>query len=542
MTDILPQLSIIIPTVNASDELDLALNSLKKNSTHPLEYLVLVDPDQKTGKLSEAILKVCKKHDLTPIINKKNLGPYGSWNKGAKLASSDYLVFATDDQYFAPDWDTQLIRVHKSKRLVAGRLVEPGIIPVYEANIKLDFGVLPSEFKESEFIAWCKAQKNSGFVQGGFFIPMLISRTDFIKLGDYPTVGTFGTSGAISNDYDYLTRARAMGYEFGTASGSFSYHFQGSSWKKKTLKPKIAAVVLTKNNESTLAQSLASLAWVQEIHLIDANSTDKTATIAKKYGVKFHTRAFDNFARQRNYGLSKVSSFDWVLMLDSDEEVDPDLATELLSTAKDIYLDGVMVKRKNYIWGKWIQHADWYPDERLVFFRPKSVEFVSGVHERANFIRGNGATIRSTYHILHHNYETVAEFITKNLLTYPAAYAHELRDRGVSFSVIAMFETSLAEFMRRYFLTRGYRDGMHGFLLSMLMGLQQLVSYIYLWELTGKSSDFTVTDLKSLITNLRRKLPEFAYWLQTVAIEQSRGARKILAKVVRKTNTLIHRL
>lgn len=542
MTNNLPKLSIIIPTVNASDELDLALKSLKKNSTHPLEYLVLVDPDQKTGKLSEAILKVCKKHDLTPIINKKNLGPYGSWNKGAKLASSDYLVFATDDQYFAPHWDTELFRAHKPKRLVAGRLVEPGIIPVYQTNIKLDFGVIPAEFKESDFVAWCETQKISGFVQGGFFIPMLISRADFTQLGDYPTVGTFGTRGAPSNDYAYLQRALSQGYEFGTASGSFSYHFQGSSWKKKTLKPKIAAVVLTKNNEATLASALASLAWVNEIHLIDAGSTDKTEAIAKKYGAKFHSRAFDNFAAQRNFGLSKVSSFDWVLMLDSDEEVESELSAELESAAKDIYLDGVMVKRKNYIWGKWIQYTDWYPDERLVFFRPKSVEFVSGVHERANFIRGNGATMSSTYHILHHNYETVAEFITKNLLTYPSAYAQELKNQGVSFSVFSMFETSLAEFMRRYFLTRGYKDGMHGFLLSILMGMQQLVSYIYLWELTGKESNFTVTDLKSLMTKLRHKLPELAYWLQTVAIEQSRGAKKILAKVVRKTNTLINHL
>lgn len=542
MTNTLPPLSIIIPTVNAPAELDLALTSLKKNSTHPLEYLVIVDPDQKTGKINQEIIKICKKHDLEPHQNAKNLGPYGNWNKGARLATSDYLVFATDDQYFAPHWDTELVQVHRPKRLVAGRLVEPGIIPVYATNIQHDFGVTPTEFKESDFLAWCQRQQAQGFVKGGFFIPLLISRADFAVLGDYLTVGTFGTRGAVSNDYDYLQKAIAKGYEFGTAEASFSYHFQGSSWKKKTLKPKIAAVVLTKNNEKTLAATLASLSWVSEILVLDAGSTDQTEKIAKKFKAQFKVRNFDNFANQRNYALNLVSDADWVFMLDSDEEVGPELATELKSDAQDIYLDGVLVKRKNYIWGKWIEHSDWYPDERLVFFRPKAVKFESGVHERATFFKGNGATMNSTNHIIHHNYETVAEFVTKNLLTYPAAYAQELNSRGTKFGVFAMLETSLSEFMRRYFLCQGYRDGMHGFLLSTLMGLQQLLSYIYLWELQGKATDFSVTDLKSLIAKLRTKIPEFVYWLQTVAIEESRGAKKILARLKRKTNSLINRL
>lgn len=533
------KISVIIPTVNAHSELDLALSSLTKNSDHPLEIIILVDPDPRSGKLDQKILKVCKKHVLQPTINQKNLGPYGSWNKGASLSTTDYLIFATDDQYFAPHWDSALLSSSRPKRLVAGRLVEPGIIPVYPTNIKRDFGIIPAEFREAEFLAFCQNRQSGGFVQGGFFIPLLVRKSDFRLLGDFPTVGSFGTRAAVSNDYAFVQAAIKKGFEFGTADSSLSYHFQGSSWKKKTIKPTIAAVVLTKNNASTLTATLDSLSWVNAILVVDAGSTDETTTIAKKSGAKVLNRPFDDFAKQRNFALTHVFDYDWVFMLDSDEVCEPELTTELKSAAQDIYLDGVMVKRKNYIWGKWIKHSDWYPDERLVFFRPQAVTFQSGVHERATFIKGGGHTVSSVSHILHYNYATVAEFVTKNLITYPAAYAQELKDKGVDFSAVAMLKTSLAEFMRRYFLARGYQDGMHGFLLSSLMGLQQFVSYVYLWELTGKTSDFTVDNLKSTLTELRSKIPEFTYWLRTVDIDQSTGLKKNLLRLKRKTLRLV---
>ena len=148
------KVSVIIPTVNAYEELDLALLSIKKNSDHEVEFLVVVDPDMNTGIVNKDILAVCKKQAVTPIINKENHGPYGNWNIGAARATSNWLIFATDDQYFAPHWDSNLLKYYIPQRLVAGHLIEPGIIPVWKTNIKKDFGVLPSEFKEKEFIAW----------------------------------------------------------------------------------------------------------------------------------------------------------------------------------------------------------------------------------------------------------------------------------------------------------------------------------------------------------------------------------------------------
>ena len=536
------KISVIIPTVNAFEELDLAIKSIKKNSDHPIEFVIVVDPDMNTGSVNEDILKVCKKHDIKAWVNKSNLGPYGNWNRGAEVSTTDWLIFATDDQYFAPHWDSSLLKYWKPKRLIAGRLVEPGIIPVYKTNIQMDFGVLPAEFKEQEFIAWCDKRRAQGYTPDGFFIPMLQKREDYDALGHYPTAGKFGTSTAVSNDYLYVQAALAKGYEFGTAEDRYSYHFQASSWKKKPLKPKIAAVVLTKNEETDLPTCLKSLSWVSDILVVDSGSTDQTLAIAKKFKAKVISHPFTDFTSQRNFALGQVANYHWVLMIDADESCDKPLAKELQFFAKDIYLDGVQIPRKNYIFGQWIKHCDWYPDHRLVFFRPKMAQYTGSVHERVKFIKGNGTVATASSHLLHHNYDSVQEFVTKNLLTYPLEYAKELNTSGVKFTAIDLLGKPLSEFMRRFFLTEGYKDGLYGLILSALMGAQTLLAYAYLWELQGKREELTTTETRALFTRLKGKGSELSFWLTTLAIDSSRGAAKLLHRAHRKAIKLIKSL
>lgn len=538
-TQIPSKISVIIPTVNAHEELDLAIASIKKNSDCQIEFVIVIDPDMNTGKVNEDILKVCKKHNVKAWVNKENLGPYGNWNRGAEVSTTDWLIFATDDQYFAPHWDTNLLKYWQPKRLIAGRLVEPGIIPVYKTNIQQDFGVLPSEFKESEFVAWCKSRKVTGYTSDGFFIPMLQNRQDYDALGHYPVAGKFGTSTAVSNDYLYVQAALKKGYQFGTAEDSYSYHFQASSWKKKTLNPTIAAIVLTKNEEQDLEKCLKSLSWVSDIFVIDSGSTDKTLSIAKKYKAKIIKQNFETFATQRNFALSKTSAYNWTLMIDADETVEKELAKELQFFAKDIYLDGVSVPRKNYIFGKWIEHTDWYPDRRLIFFRPKMVQYSGDVHERVAFIKGNGTVAESVAGIVHHNYDTVTEFVSKNLLTYPLHYAKILNDENVKFSAIDLLSKPIGEFMRRFFLCEGYKDGLYGLTLSALMGVQTLVAYCYLWEMQGKREELSSDETRKLFSELSGRGSELSYWLTTLAIDSSKGAVKLIHRLKRKTLKIV---
>jgi len=533
------KVSVIIPTVNAWEELDLAISSIKKNSDFEIDFCIIVDPDMNTGKVNPDILKVCQKHHLKAWVNKDNLGPYGNWNRGAEVAVTDWLIFATDDQYFPPHWDSNLVKYWQPKRLIAGRLVEPGIIPVYRCNIKKDFGVLPSEFQEKEFNTWVARQPDTGFVEDGFFIPMLQHRSDYDRLGRYPTEGKFGTSTAVSNDVLYVQAALKKGYEFGTAADSYSYHFQASSWKKKTLKPRIAAVVLTHNEQADLPACLQSLNWVNDIFVIDSGSTDKTKEIATKHGAKIYQRRLDNFAAQRNFALTKTAGYDWVLMVDADEVVEKKLAGELQFFAKDIYLDGVKIPRKNYIFGKWIKHTGWYPDYHMWFFRPKIVRYEGGVHELPKFIKGNETVATAQSHLIHHNYDSVAEFIEKNFIYYPQREAQDLQKKGYKLNVQDIIEVPIQEFFQRFFKWEGYKDGLYGLILSVLMMGSTLAKYAYVWELQGKPKNLTNSDTRALFVKLRSRAGELSYWLTTMAIEKSVGVKKYLYRAHRKALKIV---
>ena len=138
--------SIILPTYNAAEELKLMIRSILENSRLNNQLIVVVDA-LKGGGVSKDVLRVLEEFRIQPVINKRNLGPYSNYNKGAKLAKKDWLCFVTDDQYFAPGWDKALWDFKKRKRILTSQLVEPGIIPVWQTNIEKNFGKNPKEFE-----------------------------------------------------------------------------------------------------------------------------------------------------------------------------------------------------------------------------------------------------------------------------------------------------------------------------------------------------------------------------------------------------------
>ena len=132
----------------------------------------------------------------------------------------------------------------------------------------------------------------------------------------------------------------------------------------------ISTMVLTYNEEANLARCLASLQWCNDIVVLDSFSTDGTERIAKQCGARFVQHKFDNFAAQRNYGLQQLSyAHDWILMVDADEEVSPELATEMQVRAASCSQQVCLFKmrRRDYLLGKWIRRSSGYPTwfERL---------------------------------------------------------------------------------------------------------------------------------------------------------------------------------
>lgn len=125
----------------------------------------------------------------------------------------------------------------------------------------------------------------------------------------------------------------------------------------------ISVLILTKNEEQDLPDCLKSVAWSDDVHVLDSMSTDKTSQIADSFGAKVTLRAFDGYASQRNFGLKLPFKYEWVMILDADERVTPSLASELRDFAKSALVNfaGARMRRRDIWWGRWLKHAQISP-------------------------------------------------------------------------------------------------------------------------------------------------------------------------------------
>ncbi len=518
--------SIIIPTYNADQELALAIESLKKNSQLENELIIVVD-QLKEGGVSQSVLAVLKKAGIKPIINQKNLGPYKNWNLGAKKATRDWLVFATDDQYFAPGWDQALWKTKKRQRLLTGQLVEPGLIPVWKTNIKKDFGHNPQEFREKDFLAFVKKKTVSGSANDGFFIPLVVYKADFDHLGGWPTKGQFGTRDAPANDIAFIDKAKKAGFEFKRALNSFSYHFQGSSWRRKNTASGISVVIISRPEEPKISEVLDSVNdWADEIVVVlDEKKKGGAHKTAKKFEAKIYYRDFDDYSSQKNFAISKAKG-DWILSLDADEVVSAGLAKELQKAAKNLSYNGYFLPRKNIIFGQTINHAGWYPDYQLRFFVKGYGAFSKIIHERICLQGGVGYLKKP---LIHYNYQSVSGFI-KRLNRYTDAEAQQLLDSGYQFLAQDVILRPVEEFFRRFFAQKGWQDGFHGLVLSGLMTFYTLVIYLKVWESLGFKKE-PLPEKKFL----KKIGKDWRFWWRTLLInEETSKAKALFHKILRK--------
>lgn len=223
--------SLVLPTFSAYKELDLCLKSLALNSKLKNELIIIVDVNKKR-RANRKVVEVLKSRKINFFINKKNLGPYGSWNRGAKLAKKEILCFITDDQYFAPGWDEAMMKYMRKNFVISSQLVEPGVLLPSFSTILKDFGESAINFQNTEFLQFAKKIKKNKLVDGIFFIPLAIYKKKFFEIGMFPVGGDFGVK-SIPNDALFIERAQKYGLKFKSSLASISYHFQASSWEKR---------------------------------------------------------------------------------------------------------------------------------------------------------------------------------------------------------------------------------------------------------------------------------------------------------------------
>ena len=226
----------------------------------------------------------------------------------------------------------------------------------------------------------------------------------------------------------------------------------------------LAAVVLTLNEEENIRACLASLAWADACVVFDSGSQDCTVTVAKEMGAQVWIRPFDNYAAQRNAALAQVEA-QWVFFVDADERATPALAEEVQHVIRESAYAGWWVPRRNYIIGRLVQGAGWWPDYQLRLLRRGYAHYdpQRPVHEVV-ILQGQAGYLQNP--LLHYNYRSWDQFHNKQR-RYARYEAEALRQRGVRPRPHHFVLQPWREFRRRFFTLQGYREGWWGLRLSL---------------------------------------------------------------------------
>jgi glycosyltransferase involved in cell wall biosynthesis len=241
--------------------------------------------------------------------------------------------------------------------------------------------------------------------------------------------------------------------------------------------------VITLDEEAHLRQCLDSVAWADEIVVVDACSHDKTVQIAREFTDRVIVRPWAGFAAQKNFALEQ-SAGDWVLSLDADEEVAPDLRHEIMTTVADRRAcDGYAVRRQNMFLGRWIRYGGLYPDWQVRLFRRGRGHFTDrAVHESMTVA---GPVERLRGHLVHRSYEGVSDFIERANRYSSLAAAQLIRD-GRRVRAGELVVRPLGRFLSMYVIQRGFLDGRRGLLLATLYAYYVFMRSAKVWEVTRR--------------------------------------------------------
>jgi len=227
--------------------------------------------------------------------------------------------------------------------------------------------------------------------------------------------------------------------------------------------PLVSAVIITYNEEADLPQALASVTGVaDEIVVIDSGSTDQTCETARRLGARVLQRAFTNFGDQKNFAASQAAH-DWVLSIDADERLSPELRQSLLSWKQSQpELVAYEVARKTNYLGAWILHSGWYPNYLTRLYRRDRARFVGALHES---VRADGPSGRLSGDLLHYSIRSLPEHYAK-IDAFTTRAAEDLFSRGRRRWLANMCFATPWTLFQKFLLQLGFLDGYRGALIA----------------------------------------------------------------------------
>jgi len=229
--------------------------------------------------------------------------------------------------------------------------------------------------------------------------------------------------------------------------------------------PKVTATVITRNEAANLPAALASVAWADEILVIDSESTDDTAALARQAGARVEVRPWPGYSAQKNYAAS-IASHDWILSLDADERVTPALAGEIKGLlASEPPRRGYRIPRISYYLGRWIRGTDWYPDYQLRLYDRRAGRWNGRIVHESVALDGDPGVL--TCDLQHYPYRDISHHLA-TIDRYTTLAADQMRAEGRVPSLAGVALHPPFAFLRNYILRRGFLNGGAGLTVSIL--------------------------------------------------------------------------
>ena len=260
------------------------------------------------------------------------------------------------------------------------------------------------------------------------------------------------------------------------------------------MSPTLSVAIITLNEEANLARTLTSVQFADEIIVVDSGSTDRTLEIAASFKAKLSLEPWKGFAAQKNSAIEKCTGT-WTLCLDADEELTPELQTEIRALLpRNPVIDAYLLRRRNLFLGRWIRHGGYYPDAKLRLFRRHAANFAPParftdrpVHETIAF---DGSLETLNGDLIHHAYPTIESYI-EHMDRYSTLGAQTIVEKGkTSQSWLAFYYNVLVipalTFLRDYIFRLGFLDGREGFLLHLYYSTYNSWMYAKAWQTTRK--------------------------------------------------------
>ncbi|MBX3041903.1 MAG: glycosyltransferase family 2 protein [Bdellovibrionaceae bacterium] len=241
----------------------------------------------------------------------------------------------------------------------------------------------------------------------------------------------------------------------------------------------LSLVVITKNEEANIERCLRSAPFAADIVVVDSGSTDQTVNLAERHGARVFTEPWRGYGPQKKFAVGKATH-DWVLSLDADEALSPELAKEIQERFAGLdERAGYLIPRKSFHLGRWILHGGWYPDYQLRLFNRTHAQWdEEEVHEKVEVERKE----RLKQPLLHWVFEGVSDQVITND-RYSSLQAGNLAKAGKRFSLLKLIFKPWSKFIECYFFKRGFQDGLPGLIIAVGAAYSVFLRWSKLWEI-----------------------------------------------------------